>query len=147
MRSTTEGSEVTRIAHVLNLQIHPVSPSHFLCSQSSKYPPSIYMPKVLPLFCEHNSAPSGPCIGFSGGCVSVRIAPDLRSPDNIYSSGIKPHFIFISGLCILSIYPFVLWRNQGQPEIIFFILSRRLDLANEYAYRFDFNTVNQDGSI
>jgi len=42
-------------------------------------------------------------------------------------------------ICNIVTYPFVLWRDQGQPEIISFILSRWCDLANEYAYRFDFN--------
>ena len=42
-------------------------------------------------------------------------------------------------ICIIVTHPFVLWRDQGQPEIISFILSRWCDLANEYAYRFDFN--------
>jgi len=44
--------------------------------------------------------------------------------------------------CIIATHPFVLWRDQGQPEIISFILSRWCDLANEYAYRFDFNITS-----
>jgi len=95
------------------------------------------------------------CVGISGGCASMRNAPDLRIQGTfpifivfVRSSGyftfIPFHFVVYSiytSICIVATYPFVLWRDQGQPEIISFILSRWCDLANEYAYRFDFNIM------
>jgi len=98
----------------------------------------------------HIALLEGVCWNFRRLCEHVQCA---RSPDSRYipylycSSGyfaFTPFYFVVYSIytrtCIIATHLFVLWRDQGQPEIISFILSRWCDLANEYAYRFDFNT-------